>query len=84
MEYDEKFHALLSVVILPQIIDLIVRNENVSDVEAADAFYRSGTYALLEREETKVWHYSPMAIYNIWKTEADTGKIVMPDEGLLA
>ena len=69
MEYDGKFHALLSAVLIPQIVDLIVNKENVDDVTAVSTFYRSETYALLEREETKVWHYSPLTIYNIWKTE---------------
>jgi len=83
MEYDGKFHALLSAVLIPQIVDLIVNKENVDDVTAVNTFYQSETYALLEREETKVWHYSPLTIYNIWKTEKETGKIELPEEGLL-
>jgi hypothetical protein len=83
MEYDGKFHALLSAVLIPQIVDLIVNKENVDDVTAVSTFYRSETYALLEREETKVWHYSPLTIYNIWKTEKETGQIELPEEGLL-
>ena len=38
---------------------------------------------LLEKEETKVWHYSPLAIYHIWKNERETGEIELPEEGLL-
>lgn len=79
----EKFSALLGIAIVPQVVDIIVREEKLSDIEAVQAFYRSETYALLEREETKIWHYSPLTIYNIWKTEKETGKIELPEEGLL-
>lgn len=49
----------------------------------SNVFYQSETYALLEKEETKIWHYSPLTIYHIWKTERKTGKIELPEEGLL-
>ncbi len=79
---EEKFSALLSLAIVPQVVDIIVREEHLSDVEAINVFYQSETYALLEKEETKVWHYSPLAIYHIWKAERETGKIELPEEGL--
>lgn len=69
MEYDGKFHATLSVLLVPQIVDLIVKNEKMGDVEATNAFYQSKTYALLENEESKIWHYSPLTLYNIWKND---------------
>ena len=34
-------------------------------------------------EETKMWHFSPLTIFNIWKEEKETGKVVFPEEGLL-
>lgn len=83
MGYDKKFHALLSAILIPQIVDLIAEKESVDDITAVNVFYQSEIYALLEKEETKVWHYSPLTIYNIWKTEKETGKIELPEEGLL-
>lgn len=80
---EEKFSALLSLAIVPQVVDIIVREEHLSDIEAINVFYQSETYALLEKEEAKVWHYSPLAIYHIWKLEKETGKIKLPEEGLL-
>ncbi len=80
---EEKFSALLSLAIVPQVVDIIVREEHLSDIEAINVFYQSETYALLEKEETKVWHYSPLAIYHIWKNERETGEIELPEEGLL-
>ncbi len=80
---EEKYSALLSMAIVPQVVDIIVREEHMSDVEAINVFYQSETYALLEKEETKIWHYSPLTIYHIWKTERKTGKIELPEEGVL-
>ena len=80
---EEKYSALLSMAIVPQVVDIIVREEHMSDVEAINVFYQSETYALLEKEETKIWHYSPLMIYHIWKTERETGKLELPEEGLL-
>ena len=80
---EEKYSALLSKAIVPQVVDIIVREEHMSDVEAINVFYQSETYALLEKEETKIWHYSPLTIYHIWKTERKTGKIELPEEGVL-
>jgi len=80
---EEKFSALLGVAIIPQVVAIIAREENLSDVAAVSVFYQSETFALLEKEETKVWHYSPLSLYQIWKTEQETGKIELPEEGLL-
>lgn len=80
---EEKYSALLSMAIVPQVVDIIVREEHMSDVEAINVFYQSETYALLEKEEIKIWHYSPLTIYHIWKTERKTGKIELPEEGVL-
>ncbi|HIR22226.1 MAG TPA: hypothetical protein IAB32_00380 [Candidatus Scatosoma pullicola] len=80
---DQEFHTLLSCAIVPQVVDLIARNEKLSETDALNTFYRSETYAFLEREDSKVWHYSPMALYHIWKSERETGKPEWPEEGLL-
>ena len=77
----DKFNALLSVSILPQIIDIIAKNERLSENDALYTFYMSETYEQLANEETKVWHYSPLMIYCIWKKEQETGEATFP-EGL--
>ena len=80
---EDKFSALLGVAIVPQVVDIIAREERLSDIAAVGEFYKSETYALLEREDTKIWHYSPLTIYNIWKSEKETGMPELPEEGLL-
>lgn len=36
---------------------------HVSILDALRIFYRSNTYKDLEKEETKLWHYGPVALY---------------------
>lgn len=81
---DDKFFALLGTAIVPQVIDLIIKNDCLNELDAVKAFYSSDTYALLGTEETKVWHYSPLMIYHIWKAEHKLGQVILPEEGALA
>ena len=76
---DEKFNSILSIALIPQTVDLIVKNESLDDITAMNEFYSSVTYELLAKEETKMWHFSPMTVYSMWKQERDTGEIVFPE-----
>lgn len=42
---------------------LIAHDTGCSAVEALRKFYSSRTCKLLEREETKYWHFSPAQLY---------------------
>ena len=77
---DEKFNSILSVALIPKTVDLIVQNEKIDDISAINEFYQSKTYALLAEEETKMWHFSPLTVYSMWKHEKETGKIVFPED----
>lgn len=77
---DEKFNAILSIAIIPQTISLIAENEGIDEMDAMNKFYRSKVYAYLSIEETKVWHFSPLTIYNMWKHENETGEVLFPEE----
>ena len=77
---DEKFNSILSIALIPQTVDLIVKNEGLNDISAMNEFYQSKTYEMLAKEETKMWHYSPMNLYSIWKHEKETGTIAYPEE----
>ncbi len=77
---DEKFQSILSVALIPQIVALIAVREKMGEDEAMEAFYRSETYELLSREETKLWHYSPLTLCRIWEQERQTGALVFPEE----
>lgn len=77
---DKKINTLLGTAIIPQIIDLIMKNDGESDIRAVEKFYSSKTYEALSDEGTDVWHLSPLTIYNMWKYEVQTGNLVFPEE----
>ncbi|MBP5356644.1 MAG: hypothetical protein J6Y68_00665 [Clostridia bacterium] len=77
---DEKFNAILSVILVPQIIDLIINKDSLDENAALNAFYQSKTYELLANEKTKLWHYSPLNIYTIWASEQKTGSVILPED----
>ena len=41
----------------------IAEDEHISPLDALTKFYASDTYRRLEREETKLWHNGPVALY---------------------
>ena len=76
---DERFSAILSVSLIPQIVSLIIDKERVDENTAINMFYESKTYDFLSNEDTKMWHYSPLMIYHIWKSEKETGEVIYPE-----
>lgn len=77
---DKKFDSILSIALIPQTIALIVEKDGIDDISAINEFYQSKVYDLLAKEDTKMWHYSPMTVYMMWKHEKETGEIVFPEE----
>lgn len=75
----EKFESML-ILIVPAIIKLIVENYHIDEITASDMFYSSKTYEILEEEDTKLWHLSPLTIFNIFNEEHKTGNLVYPEE----
>ena len=76
---DKKFEAILSLII-PQVINLICENYPLDEIEASREFYESEVYALLEQEDTKVWHFSPLTLFNMFDEEKKTGNFQIPEE----
>ncbi len=77
---DEKFNSVLSITIIPQTVSIIAEKEHIDEMKAMDEFYQSKVYAMLAKEETKAWHFSPLTIYNMWKHEKETGEVLFPEE----
>lgn len=75
----KKFEAML-VLIIPKIIGLIVQNYEIDEVTASRRFYESKVYSLLEEEDTKLWHLSPLTLFHMYDEEVNTGKITFPEE----
>ena len=43
--------------------DMLTDDKKISIAEAIREIYASETYRLLEEEETKRWHWGPVALY---------------------
>ena len=74
----KKFEAML-VLIIPKVIGLIVENYKLDEVNASVSFYESQVYSLLEQENTKLWHLSPLTLFNMYDEEKRTGTITFPE-----
>lgn len=42
---------------------IYAEKQRSTPLEALRHFYRSNTYKELEQEQTKLWHYGPVALY---------------------
>ena len=74
-----KFEAMLTLLV-PKVVHLITENYPLDEIGAAKAFYNSGVYAVLEQEETKLWHLSPLSLFTMFDEEQRTGEIAFPEE----
>lgn len=76
---DKKFEAILTLLV-PQVINLICENYPLDEMAASKEFYESKVYSLLEQENTKLWHFSPLTLFNMFDEERITGDFQMPEE----
>ena len=76
---DERFVAIMGVLV-PQVIRLITENYAYDEMTATNEFYSSNLYALLEQEDTKLWHFSPLTLFNMFDEEKKTGNFTFPEE----
>ena len=75
----KKFEAMM-ILLVPQIIQLVVENDRYDEVTASKKIYGSDLYALLEQEDTKLWHLSALTLYHMFSEEQRTGNILFPEE----
>ncbi len=76
---ENQFNSLLTLIV-PQIIDIITENSNISDIDAIDRFYNSRLYSELSDEKSKLWHYSPLLLYTMYQDELLTGSYDYPEK----
>jgi len=74
-----EFKATLQMLI-PMVIQVIIEKKNISVVDAIKLLYLSKLYNKLEKESTKLWHLSPLALYELLEIELQTGNLVFPTE----
>jgi hypothetical protein len=75
----KKFESML-ILIVPDVIKLIVENNQIDEIKASDLFYTSKVYEKLEQEDTKLWHLSPLTLYNMFEEEQKTSEVIFPEE----
>ena len=76
---EKKFQAML-VLLVPQIVSRITEEYACDELTATKEFYASKLYSLLEIEETKLWHLSAAALFQLYDEEKRTGTITFPEE----
>ncbi len=74
----EQFVAMMPY-ISADLVAKIAEKQNISHEEAIKKLYASKLYAVLEKEETKVWQYSTQMLYSLFEQEEQTGMICFPD-----
>ena len=74
-----KFEVILTLIVQNLVVE-ITENESISELKATEKLYSSQLYNTLEQENTKLWHLSPKALYELYKQEQNTGKIIYPEE----
>ena len=75
----QKFEAML-ILLVPQVISLIVENYSYDEMTAIKEIYASKVYALLEQEDTKLWHFSARTLFCMFDEEKKTGVFIIPEE----
>ena len=77
---DKKKYESMLILIVPAVVKLITENYSWDEITASDKFYDSKVFECLEREETKLWHLSPLTLFNMFDEEQKTGSFDFPEE----
>jgi hypothetical protein len=73
----QQFEAILPFKV-EAIVEQLTLQREISLQDALEYLYSSELYALLECEETKMWHYSPQMLLYLLDNEKKTGKLTLP------
>lgn len=52
---------------------LIAKAQGVTEMEALRLFLASETHAMLVDNSLRLWHFSPLVIFDLWENEIATG-----------
>lgn len=76
---ETKMFELVLQTIATGLVDKIISESGLSEDIAMEKLYASKLYAMLEKEDTKVWHFSVSMLYELYKKERDTGNLIFPE-----
>jgi len=77
---EQKKYESMLILIVPAVVKLITENYSWDEITASNMFYESKVFECLEREDTKLWHLSPLTLFNMFDEEQKTGSFVFPEE----
>jgi hypothetical protein len=80
MKDKNQVSALLSVCIIPQVINEIKEFYNNQEEIAIKEFYKSNLFDKLQNPDTGLWHLSAKTLSQIFLTEVDERIIDFPEE----
>jgi len=75
----EQFQVILQIT-ATNLAEKIQKTTGVDKKEAIKSLYSSKLYRTLENEETKLWHLSVPALFDLYIEEKETGSITFPEE----
>jgi hypothetical protein len=75
---NNKFNAIFPI-ITADLADRISKEDNLSEDETIEQLYATQLYEQLENEESKVWQYSTEKLYELYKSEKQTGKLELSE-----
>lgn len=56
-----------------RVAGLIADSRDIDAIEALRLFLGSQTHAMLLDDDLKLWHFSPLVIFDLWENEQATG-----------
>jgi len=74
----KEFEAILPLKV-ESVIEKLIEQKKFSLETALSYLYDSQLYSFLEREETKMWYYSPMMLVSLLENEKKTGILTLPE-----
>ena len=61
------------------LVEKIISETGVNEDDAMESLYSSSLYSILEKEKTKMWHYSVPMLFDLYQEEKTAGKFEIPD-----
>jgi len=59
------------------LVEKIMIGKGLGEDAAMESLYSSKLYAMLEKEDTKLWHYSVPMLYDLYNEELTTGSFTV-------
>jgi len=76
---DSRFEMILELK-TAGLVEELIKHTGMTLKDSLHKVYNSQVYKTLEREETKLWHHSPLLLLDCLSKELETGLAEFPDE----